>query len=169
MVQKKEVIDLEYVYWILIVALFALSFAGIVFPIIPSVVVLWGGFLVYQFLIESGGISVFFWVSMGLLTVLLLVSDFIANSYFVKKYGGSKWGERMAAIGLIVGSFIFPPFGILIVPFIAVLVTELLQKRTGKEAFLVGFGSLLGFLGGSFAKVIIQTVMIIWFAVEVII
>lgn len=160
---------MDYVYWFLIIALFVLSFAGIVFPIIPSVVVLWGGFLIYQFLIQSGAISLFFWVSMGLFTVILLVSDFIANSYFVKKYGGSKWGERMAAVGLIVGSFIVPPFGILIVPFVAVLVTELLQKRSFKESFLVGFGSLMGFLGGSFAKAVIQLIMVIWFVVEVVI
>ncbi|WP_134699501.1 DUF456 domain-containing protein [Ammoniphilus sp. YIM 78166] len=160
---------MDYLYWILIVGLFVLSFAGIVFPIIPSVVVLWGGFLIYQFLIESGNLSLFFWISMGLFTVLLIVADFIANSYFVKKYGGSKWGERMAAVGLIVGSFIVPPFGILIVPFVAVLLTELLQKRTLKEAFLVGFGSLMGFLGGSFAKAVIQLIMIIWFMVEVVI
>lgn len=160
---------MDYVYWILIVGLFVLSFAGIIFPIIPSVMVLWGGFLIYQLLIESGNLSLFFWISMGLFTVLLIVADFIANSYFVKKYGGSKWGERMAAVGLIVGSFIVPPFGILIVPFVAVLLTELLQKRTFKESFFVGFGSLMGFLGGSFAKAVIQLIMIIWFIAEVVI
>ncbi len=100
---------------------------------------------------------------MVVLTVILIVSDIIANSYFVKKYGGSKWGERIAAVGVIVGSFIIPPFGIIIVPFVAVFLTEIIQQKTTEQAWRASLGSLMGFLGGAAAKVVIQLIMIIWF------
>lgn len=158
---------MDIVLWLLIIACFILSFVGIIFPLIPSPLVLWIGFLLYFFFINGSALSWVFWIAMIVLTVLLIVSDIVANSYFVKKYGGSKWGERIAALGVIVGSFIIPPFGIIIVPFIAVLFVELLQKRSTQESIRAAIGSLLGFLGGAFAKVVIQLIMIIWFFIDI--
>jgi uncharacterized protein len=159
---------LDIIIWIAISVLFILSFVGIVFPIIPSVLVIWGGFLLYHFVLNSNELNAVFWTVMIVLTVVLIVSDIIANSYFVKKYGGSKWGERGAAIAVIIGSFIIPPFGIIIIPFVAVFIIEMIQKRTAQEALLASVGSLIGFLGGAVAKVVIQLVMIIWFIIVVI-
>lgn len=153
--------------WILILVCFVLSFAGILFPLIPSPLVLWIGFLLYVFFIDGESLSWIFWTAMIILTIVLIVSDIIASSYFVKMFGGSKLGEGIAAIGVIIGSFL-PPFGIIIVPFLAVLVIELLQRKDLKDSFRVAIGSLLGFLGGAFAKVVILFMMIIWFLFAVI-
>lgn len=160
---------MEAVVWGVIVLLFAASFAGLIFPIIPSILLLWGGFLLYHFSITNDGLSVIFWVAMVLLTILIIVSDLLANSYFVKRYGGSKWGERIGALAIIAGSFIFPPFGILLVPFAAVVVTELFIQKDIKKAVTVGFATFIGFLSGTIAKFLIQLLMIVWFIVEVII
>ncbi len=159
---------LDIIIWIAISVLFILSFVGIIFPIVPSVLVIWGGFLLYHFVLNSNELNAVFWTVMIVLTVVLIVSDIIANSYFVKKYGGSKWGERGAAIAVIIGSFIIPPFGIIIIPFAAVFIIEMIQKRTAQEALLASVGSLIGFLGGAVAKVVLQLVMIIWFIIVVI-
>ncbi|NAO99775.1 DUF456 family protein [Halomonas sp. MG34] len=159
---------LDIIIWIAISVLFILSFVGIIFPVVPSVLVIWGGFLLYHFVLNSNELNAVFWTVMIVLTVVLIVSDIIANSYFVKKYGGSKWGERGAAIAVIIGSFIIPPFGIIIIPFAAVFIIEMIQKRTAQEALLASVGSLIGFLGGAVAKVVIQLVMIIWFIIVVI-
>ncbi|GAE93491.1 hypothetical protein JCM21714_2576 [Gracilibacillus boraciitolerans JCM 21714] len=158
---------MDIVWWILIVICFVLAFVGIVFPIIPSVLVIWIGFLLYQFLLTTDNIGWIFWIAMVLWTLILIFSDIIANSYFVKRFGGSKNGERLAAVGVIVGSFIIPPFGIIIVPFLLVVLTELIQKRAPKDAFRAALGSLIGFLSGTFAKIIIQLIMIIWFFIAI--
>ncbi|AXI07980.1 DUF456 domain-containing protein [Oceanobacillus zhaokaii] len=157
----------DILIWIVIAALFILSFVGLIYPIIPGVLVLWVGFLLYQFFINADELNLIFWIAMGLFTVALFVADIIANSYFVKKYGGSKWGERGAAIAVIIGSFIIPPFGIIIVPFVVVFIIEMLQQRTLMDAFKASIGSLFGFLGGTIAKFVIQVIMIIWFFVVV--
>ncbi|MBH0228895.1 DUF456 domain-containing protein [Halobacillus yeomjeoni] len=158
---------MEIAIWIVIIICFIASFASVIFPIIPAPLVLWIGFLSYFFFIDNEALSLFFWIAMIGLTILLIVSDIIANSYFVKKYGGSKWGERMAAVGVIAGSFIIPPLGILIVPFVLVIITELIQKRSGNDAMKAAIGSLFGFLSGTFAKIVIQVIMIIWFFVDI--
>ncbi|WP_284140853.1 DUF456 family protein [Virgibacillus sp. LDC-1] len=158
---------LHSIIWILIALLFIGSFIGLVFPIIPSALFIWVAFILYHFIIDTTVLSVSFWVIMVILTAILFGADIITNRFFVKQYGGSKWGERVAALGVIVGSFILPPFGILLVPFIAVLFVEMGQKRTSSEAVKAAFGSLLGFLGGTFAKFVLQLIMITWFLIVV--
>ncbi|GAB2552543.1 DUF456 domain-containing protein [Gracilibacillus alcaliphilus] len=158
---------MDIVWWLLIIVCFVLAFLGIIFPMIPSVLALWVGFFIYQFVMAAENIGTIFWIAMAVLTIILIVSDIIANSYFVKKFGGSKAGERIAAVGVIVGSFIIPPFGIIIVPFILVIIAELFQQRTLAEAFKATFGSLMGFLSGNFAKIVIQIIMIIWFFIAI--
>lgn len=160
---------MEYLWWGIIIILFILSFVGIIYPIIPSIVAIWGGFLVYQFLVNANELSIWFWISMGILSVVLIAADLIANSYFVKKYGGSKASETVAAIATIVGSFILPPFGIILVPFVAVLITEFILHKEAKKAAKVGFATVIGFLGGSIAKILIQILMIVWFFIAVVI
>nr|WP_308807739.1 DUF456 family protein [Alkalicoccobacillus plakortidis] len=86
---------------------------------------------------------------------------------FVKKYGGSKWGEWAGIIGVIFGSFVIPPFGVILVPFALVLIVELIIHRNMNNAFKIAFASFLAFLSGTLAKAVIQTVLIIWFLVEV--
>ncbi|WP_164214573.1 DUF456 domain-containing protein [Virgibacillus sp. YIM 98842] len=158
---------LDILIWIIIIILFILSFAGVIFPIIPSVLVIWVGFLLYHFVLNPNELDLFFWIAMIVFTIILILADVIANSYFVKKYGGSKWGERGAAVAVIVGSFIMPPFGILIVPFAVVFLIEMMQRRTTTEALRASFGSLIGFLSGTFAKVVLQFVMIVWFFIVI--
>lgn len=158
---------MDILWWIITILLFVLSFVGIVYPIIPSVLAIWGGFAVYHFLINPNELSVWFWISMAILSIVLIAADLIANSYFVKKYGGSKTAERIAAVATIVGSFIFPPFGIILVPFVAVIVTEFIIHKDTKKALKVALATIIGFLGGSIAKIVIQFIMIIWFFIVV--
>ena len=105
---------------------------------------------------------------MILFTVFMILSDIIMNSYFVKKFGGSKLGETMAAVGVIIGCFVFPPFGIIIVPFILVFVSEIIQKSDISAALNASIGSLLGFLTSTIAKALIMIVMVIWFFIDII-
>ena len=151
------------ILWLCIIAAFVLAFIGLIKPIIPSVLVLWVGFLIYQFGFHNGNLSWVFYVSMILFTVFILVADFIMNKYFVNKFGGSKLSELVALVGVIVGCFVFPPFGIIIVPFVAVLVVEMIQEPNLTKALKASFGSVVAFLASSVAQAIIMIIMVIWF------
>jgi len=161
-------LNIDILIWVVIIGLFLLSFIGLLYPIIPSSLLIWIGFILYHFFIKNEELTMIFWIAMAVFTVILIVADIVANSYFVKKFGGSKWGERGAAIAVIIGSFIIPPFGILIVPFITVFIIEVIQRRTIKDAIRSSFGSIIGFLSGTFAKIVIQMIMIIWFIIVII-
>ena len=67
-----------------------------------------------------------FYVAMIIFTIMILVADFVMNKYFVNRFGGSKIGEYSAhRCGCRL--FRFPPFGIIIIPFVAVFIVELVQ------------------------------------------
>lgn len=159
---------MDIILWIFIWILFLLSFIGIIFPLIPSVLAIWLGFGTYYFFIAESGFGIFFWIAMIIITIILVLADVVTNSYFVRKLDGSKWGERAAAIAVIVGSFIYPPFGILLLPPIVVFLVELSQKNSGKSAFKAAIGSFIGFLSGAIAKILLQLIMIIWFLAKII-
>lgn len=156
---------MDILLWIIIVALFLLSIAGIFLPVIPDTVLLWGGFLLYHFFVAvpGEGLPGSFWWGMAALSVLLYGADLLTNMYFVKRYGGSKWSSFAAVVGIILGIFIFPPFGMILLPFVLVVAVELLQNQPFERAVKAGVGSLIGFLGSAVVKVVIQIVMIIWF------
>lgn len=154
--------------WTLIIISFALAFIALIKPIIPGVPVLWVGFLIYHFGINREDLGLLFWIIMAIFTAFIFIVDFIANYYFLKKYGSTKTGERVGCLAVIVGSFIFPPFGLIIVPFISVFVTEKIQGKTTKEALKSSWATVISFLSSSFAKAILQIIMVILFFIFVI-
>lgn len=154
---------MDILLWLLVIALFITSFIGLIFPVLPSVFAVWGGFLIYHFFIDPAELTTFFWISMAVLTAILLLADIFANSLAVKRFGGSKTGERVAAVSVIIGAFVYPPFGILALPFVAVIITEYWQHKDFSSALRAAIGTLIGFLSGKFAEGIIQFIMISWF------
>lgn len=160
---------MTFILWTLIILAFLSAFVALVMPMIPGILMMWVGFFIYHFAINNNELSWFFWIAMATLTIITLLSDYVLGSRFVKKYGGSKAGELTAAIGIILGSFFFPPFGIIILPFVAVFIVELLMQQDFKRALDASVGSLFGFLTSTVAKFIILIIMIIWFIFDIII
>lgn len=160
---------MTFILWTLVILAFLSAFVALVMPMIPGILMMWVGFFIYHFAINNNELSWFFWIAMATLTIIILISDYVLGSRFVKKFGGSKAGELTAAIGIILGSFFFPPFGIIIIPFVAVFIVELLIQQDFKRAMDASIGSLLGFLTSTVAKFIILIIMIIWFIFDIII
>lgn len=152
---------MEWIGWILAIIMFMIAFIGLVYPIIPSVLFIVGGFLLFGFVNSFDGMNWVFWTVECLFLILLFGADTLANIVGVKKFGGSKAGMWGSTIGLLIGPFVFPVAGILIGPFIGAVVAELLITRSSlKQSFFTGIGSLVGFLTSVFTKGAIMLVMI---------
>jgi uncharacterized protein YqgC (DUF456 family) len=159
---------MEIVYWSIILVLFIIGFVGLVYPIIPSVLFLLAGYILYGVFFSFEPFGWFFWLIQSFFIILLFVADYIANMIGVQKYGGSKAGVWGSTIGLLVGPFIIPFLGILIGPFIGAVGAELLvNKRDFKNSLKIGFGSVVGFISSVITKAIIQTLMIVYFLLVV--
>ncbi|MEH7885490.1 DUF456 domain-containing protein [Bacillus sp. JJ1609] len=159
---------MDYIYWTIIGLLFAGAFAGLVFPILPGVLLLLGGFLMYGVFFSFDPFNWIFWTVQGLFVILLFGADYIANIIGVKKYGGSKAGIWGSTIGLLVGPFVIPFLGIIIGPFLGAALAELIvNKKNLNDAVKIGFGSVIGFVSSVVTKGIIQAVMLIYFFILV--
>ena len=155
---------MDILAWILIIAFFVIAFIGLIYPIIPSVIFILGGFIVYGFFYSFSDLPWWFWLIEILLVVLLFGADTISNLVGVKKFGGSKAGMWGSTIGLLIGPFVIPFAGILIGPFLGAFIAELLVSRTSwEQALKVGVGSLVGFLTSIVTKGIVQALMIVLF------
>jgi uncharacterized protein len=159
---------MDILYWVIITVLFLIAFIGLVYPIIPSVLFIVLGFLVYGFIYGFEHFSFLFWLVQGLFFLLLIGADYAANFFGVKKFGGSKAAIWGSTIGILVGPFVIPVLGIIIGPFVGAIVAELIVNRKDlKTAFKIGVGSLIGFLSGVITKGIIQLIMIGYFLIVV--
>jgi uncharacterized protein len=159
---------MDILFWTLIIACFVISFIGLVYPIIPSVIFIGLGISIYGFVYGFEQFSILFWMVQILFFALLLAADYLTNLFGIKKFGGSKAAIWGSTIGLLVGPFLIPVAGIIIGPFLGAIIGELLVHKTElKKAIKIGVGSLLGFLSGVIAKGIIQVIMIGYFIVVV--
>lgn len=152
----------------IITLLFIIAFIGLVYPIIPSVLFIMAGFIVYGFYAGFGTLPWWFWLIEALFIILLFAADTVSNIIGVKKFGGSKSGLWGSTLGLILGPFIIPIYGILLGPFIGAFIAEFfVARRKLGEAMRSGVGSVLGFLTSVVTKGVIQSVMIILFIVVI--
>ncbi|MEW9500433.1 DUF456 domain-containing protein [Jeotgalibacillus marinus] len=155
---------METFYWIVISIVFLIAFIGLIYPIIPSVLFIIVGFLLYGVLFSFDPFNWFFWMVQILLVILLFGADYVSNLFGVKRFGGSNAGIVGSTIGLLVGPFVIPLFGILLGPFLGAVIGEWLVNRTPiKQAIKIGFGSLLGFVTSIITKGAVQLVMIVIF------
>ena len=159
---------MNILFWGLIILSFIIAFIGLIYPIIPAVLFIYVGFILYGVFYDFDSMTLSFWLIQFLITILLFVADYASNLFGVKKYGGSKAAIWGSTIGLLIGPFVIPFAGIILGPFIGAVVAELfIHRKPFKESVQVGVGSLLGFLGGAVMKGVLQAIMIIVFLVYV--
>ena len=102
------------------------------------------------------------------IAIVIGILDFVIPAKGTKYFGGSKYGIWGTNIGLVVGIFAPIPFGFLIGPFVGALVGELIyNSNEGKRAVKAATGSFLGFLAGTFMKILVSLLFLGLFVVLV--
>lgn len=159
---------MDIFYWVIIAAMFIIGFIGLIYPVIPSVLFIMAGFILYGVFYSFDPFNWLFWTIQSLFVVLLFIADYVSNIIGVKKYGGSKAGVWGSTIGLLVGPFVIPVLGIIIGPFLGAIIAELIvHKKDLVTAVKIGFGSVIGFISSVLTKSMIQIVMIGYFLFSV--
>lgn len=158
---------MEIVGWILVIVLFLVGMAGIVYPVLPGVLAIYAAFFVYGFFISFRPFGFWFWAFQTTILIAVFAGDYLINAVGVKKFGGSKASVWGSTIGLIVGPFVIPFVGLVAGPFLGAFAGELLTGAGVKGSAKAGVGALVGFFSGVVVKVILQGLMILLFLIWV--
>ena len=158
---------MEYFLLILGLLLMIVGIIGSLLPALPGPPISWVGILLLYF---CPGMETNYWL-LGitlLIAVVIGILDYIIPAKGTKYFGGSKYGIWGTNIGLVVGIFAPIPFGFLIGPFVGALVGELIYNSQEKgRAFKAATGSFIGFLAGTFMKVLVSLLFLGLFLVLV--
>jgi len=152
---------------VLAIIMFLIGLIGTILPALPGVLLIFGGMLVYGFMTGFASLSIWFFVMQLLVMAVIFIVDFIASAVSTKKYGGSRQAAFGAAVGTILGVIILGPLGIIIGPFAGSVAAEVLLGKEIKQAVKVGFGSLVGVMGGTLFKLTAEALMIIYFFMSI--
>lgn len=146
---------------LLIIALVAgvIGLLGVIVPVLPGTLLSFGG-LVCAYFVTGSTITTTQLVVCGVVSIVVILLDYLLPGYFTKVFGGTKAGITGATIGTFVG-FIFGLPGIILGPFFGAVIGEMVSGKADiDKAISVGLGSLLSFLVGSGVKLIAGLYMI---------
>jgi len=146
--------------------LILIGILGSIVPILPGPPIAYGGLLLVQFT-SKHPFSVELLILFGALAIASAIIDNVLPIYATKKFNGSKKGIWGSAMGLIIGLFFFPPFGIIIGPMIGAFTGEIVDGKSAEKAVKPAFGSFIGFLSSIFLRFALSIVMAYYFVVEV--
>jgi uncharacterized protein YqgC (DUF456 family) len=124
---------------------------GGVLPVLPGPPLSYIGLLLLHFT-EKYQFSTRFLIIWLIVAAVVTIIDYFIPIWGTKRFGGSKQGIWGSIIGLVIGLFFFPPFGIIVGPFIGAVVGELTAGKDSGSALKSGFGSFMGFLAGTLMK-----------------
>lgn len=139
--------------------------AGCLIPAIPGVPLNYAGIILLHFT-SKVQFNTDFLLIWALVVVVVQILDYYVPIWGTKKFGGGKKGAWGSALGVIAGMFIFPPWGIIIFPFVGAVLGELFDNKESSVAIKAGFGAFLGFVAGTLMKLVVALILSFYFFKE---
>ena len=105
----------------------------------------------------------------AIVVIVISILDYLIPIWGTKKFGGTKSGQWGAAIGLVLGVFVFPPWGIILGTWVGAFVGEIAANPNDvPQAMRSALGALAGFALGLALKLTVTLVMTFYLVKEII-
>jgi uncharacterized protein YqgC (DUF456 family) len=151
----------QAILWIIVIALFMVGLAGTILPALPGNILIFAGILIYSIWTGFQEVTPWVLIAMAAISFSAQILDYAAEAYGAKRFGATKYGMWGAIIGGIIGFMTFNILGLVLGILLGAVIPEIIWGgHSLKGALRVGWGSLLGFLGGTLMKFILGLVMI---------
>jgi uncharacterized protein len=148
-------------FWTIVTLLImAVGLVGTVMPVIPGVLLIYAGYLLYGFATGWQAYGLAAIVCWAVVIALVLLLDFYAGAIGAKRYGASQYGTWGSLIVGLIGTLAAGFPGLILGPFVGAAAGELLRGRSYREAFRSGWGTFIGFMVGSVVKIALGVAMI---------
>ncbi|MBW1710918.1 MAG: DUF456 domain-containing protein [Deltaproteobacteria bacterium] len=139
---------------------------GCILPIIPGPPLSYIALILLSLAKNWEPFSAAFLIVMGVIALVVLILDYVVPLIGAKKYGATRLGLWGSIIGMVVGIFFFPPFGIFIGGFAGAMAGELFAGKAGNEALRAGIGVFIGNLVSIGLKMGLSGVILFFYVKE---
>jgi len=144
--------------------LFALvGLVACILPVIPGPPLSLLALIILSYAKNWEPFSSTFLVFMAGLTILVTLLDYVVPAAGAKKYGASKFGVWGSIIGMVIGLFFFPPWGMLTGALVGALAGEVVAGKEGKKVLRAGWGVFVGNVVGIGLKLALSGVMLFFY------
>lgn len=150
---------LNILLWILAIASVVVGLLGTMIPILPGLPMIFIGSWLAAWIDDYNEISVTAVVIIGVLTVIGLAIDWVAQTMGAKKAGASKLGIIGSFIGTILGIFT-GLWGLLFMPLIGAAIGEFIDHQDMLRSGKVGLATWIGMLVGTVIKLSLAFTMV---------
>lgn len=154
--------------WLIIILGILLTLAGVagsLLPMLPGPPIAYLGVLIQQ-LRDPNPFSITFLLFWAAIVIITLILDYVIPAWGTKKFGGSRYGVWGSTLGFL-AAFWMGPWGVIIGPFVGAFIGELLANQSSSNAMKAAIGSFVGFLAGSFVKLVVCFFMLYYVIVSV--
>ena len=146
--------------FILTLLVMLVGMAGAALPGLPGTPLIFLAALGHRLCFGDQSASRIVVVVLGILTLASLALDFLATSYGAKRLGATWRGISGAFLGAVAGLFVFPPWGLVLLPLAGAAAAEMLGGRPWKEAGKAGVGAALGVVAGTLGRIAFSLAMV---------
>jgi uncharacterized protein YqgC (DUF456 family) len=117
---------------------------GCILPVLPGPLLSFLSLLILSMARSWTPFSPGFLITLGVLTGIVFLLDYLIPLVGAKRYGASRFGLWGSVMGMLIGIFLFPPFGLFVGGFLGAVIGELFSGKTGDHAFRAGVGVFVG-------------------------
>ncbi len=144
------------------IILITVGFIGCIIPGLPGPPFAFLALLLLK-LVETSMFTSDFLITMGLITVGVYSLDYLLPIFGAKMFKASKQGIWFSIIGMLIGIFFFPPFGMILGLLLGAIIGELIAGKAHQEAIKIGIVSFIFSLFAILIKIVLTGVMAFYF------
>ncbi len=141
----------DILFLVLAIGSIAIGVVGTIVPILPGLPMIFVGAWLIAWLGHYEEISMGIVILLGVLTIVGIAIDWVAQTLGAKKAGATKLGVVGSLIGTILGIFT-GLWGLLFMPLIGAFIGEFIDHQDAIRSGKVGIATWVGMLAGTVIK-----------------
>jgi len=157
---------MSYALLVIIFSLILLvGVAGTIFPALPGIPLMFAVTLIFLFFDRFAHLTVLNLIIFIIITLASITVDYTSGIIGAKYGGAGRSSIIIGLLGLIIGIFIYPPFGGIAGLFVGILVSEIIQFKDHNKAIKAATGGVLGVISGTVANLILALLFLVLFII----
>jgi uncharacterized protein YqgC (DUF456 family) len=139
--------------------------AGIILPVLPDVILIWGAALLYGLLVGWGKYGALLFAGISVLGLIGLLADAWVSGLGARRGGASFWSSLGGLVSGVIGLFVAGPLGLIAGMLLGIFVIEYWIHQDPDRALRAMFGMGVGYGASFIVKILLGLVMIaLWVA-----